>query len=144
MNEAGFEDKMRYYLWSECALCVTTLENIFVNENQDKSPYELLYGNKCKITKYIHTIGEFGVVKVVYNGMVSKVINKGKCMIFIGYCLNHSSGVFRMYDMDTKGIFITRDVTWLGNLFKDWKRDRTEYNEYNTNEVTTYNNEEKK
>ena len=73
--------------------------------------------------------------------MVSKVINKGKCMIFIGYCLNHASGVFRMYDMDTKGICITRDVTWLVKLFKDWKSDRNEYNEYNTNEVTKYNNE---
>ena len=28
MNEDGFEDKMRYDLWAECALCVTILENI--------------------------------------------------------------------------------------------------------------------
>ena len=56
MNEAGFEDKMRYDLWAECALCVTILENICVNENQDKSPYELFYGNKCKITKYLRVL----------------------------------------------------------------------------------------
>ena len=58
-------------------------------------------------------------------------------MIFVGCCLNHSSGVFRMYDMNNKGICITRYVTQLGKLFKYWKRDRTEYNEYDNNEVTT-------
>ena len=44
-------------------------------------------------------------------------------------------------DSKSEPLTIYKARKQLGKLFKDWKLDRTEYNEYNTNEVTTYNNE---
>ena len=43
-----------------------------------------------------------------------------------GYSLNHSKGVYRMYDFDTEKICISRDIKWLGLMYKDWKLNRND------------------
>ena len=43
-----------------------------------------------------------------------------------GYSLNHSKGVYRMYDFDTEKICISRDIKWLGLMYKDWKFNRND------------------
>ena len=40
--------------------------------------------------------------------------------MFVGYSVNHASDVYRMLNLETKGIINTRDVTWLGKYHKDW------------------------
>ena len=119
LNESTLDSKNKGKLWGECAFCVTNLENICVDEPNKKSPYEIFYGRKCKIVNDLRKFGEIGVVKVEYDGMVSKLKNKGKSMMMCGYSLNHSKGVYRMYDFDTEKICISRDIKWLGLMYKD-------------------------
>ena len=145
LNESTLDSKNKGKLWGECAFCVTNLENICVDEPNKKSPYEIFYGRKCNIVNELRKFGEIGVVKVEYDGMVSKLKNKGKSMMMCGYSLNHSKGFYIIYDLNKENICISRDIKWLGLMYNDWKLNRNDIKDQerdNTplnNELMEYN-----
>ena len=47
--------------------------------------------------------------------------------MFVGYADDHSGDVYMMYNMGTKGIKVTWDVIWLGNMYGSG-RESTERN----------------
>ena len=69
---------------------------------------------KCKdmwnIWKYLEKIG----IVLDYNKKLKKKPeNKGNISNFVGNSPNHAGGIFRMYNLRTERISITRDVKWL-------------------------------
>ena len=50
----------------------------------------------------------------------SKLTNRGRTCIFVGYSNKHSGEVFRMVNLQTKKIIYTRDVCWLQKKFGEY------------------------
>ena len=79
-----------------------------------------MYNEKMKIGKYLRTFGEIGIVKTSYDGIQSKLKNKGKSMIFTRYSLKHVAEVYLILDVTTKHVVITRDITWLHVMYGEY------------------------
>ena len=42
-------------------------------------------------------------------------------MPIFGTSPNHSKDVYRMLNLDTKRVILSRDITWLGKMYGEWK-----------------------
>ena len=120
VNGEGIFDFLRQKLWAECSRTATMLHNVITASDNIKSPYEQLYGQKCKIISELRVFGEIVVVKTVYTNLREKMKNKGKSMMFIGYSFSRGTNVFRMLNLDTLGVSTTRDVVWLKKTYGKW------------------------
>ena len=119
LNCAGLKDHLRNGVWAECAMTVTFLSNIISIKSDEKCPYQLLFGAKPKLPSALKAFGEIGVV-TTKDDIQGKLKNRGTYCMFVGYSVNHANDVYRMLNLETKGIINTRDVTWLGKYHKDW------------------------
>ena len=52
-------------------------------------------------------------------GYKFKISGKGKVAFFVGYTTEHAGDVYRMYNPNTKGIKISRDIRWMGKFYND-------------------------
>ena len=41
--------------------------------------------------------------------------------MFVGYTDSHAGDVYRMYDIGTRGVKLTREVIWSGKRYNEWK-----------------------
>ena len=110
LNCAGLKDHLRNGVWAECAMTVTFLSNIISIKSDEKCPYQLLFGAKPKLPSALKAFGEIGVV-TTKDDIQGKLKNRGTYCMLVGYSVNHASDVYRMLDLETKGIINTRDVT---------------------------------
>ena len=61
-----------------------------------------------------------GIVMVPkQEGHKSKIEDRGKEAIFVGYSNNHGRDVFQFFDIATKQIKISRDARWTGKFYAD-------------------------
>ena len=60
-----------------------------------------------------------GVVAYANRKMKPKFSNKGGTCIFVGYATNHAGDVYRMLDMNTQKVTISKDVRWLNKSYKE-------------------------
>ena len=107
-------------MWAECARTATDLENICVRKNT--SAHEKLFNEKSKIGRELRTFGEMGVVKKLGVKIASKLENKGEVLMFVGYEQKHAINTYRMLNMSTYYIVVTRDIKWLNITFGDFKK----------------------
>ena len=63
--------------------------------------------------------GEIGIVK--HSGITKKTENSGFVCSMIGYGDDHSSGVYRMMNIDTKRVSVKRDIKWMNMNYKKYK-----------------------
>ncbi len=64
--------------------------------------------------KYLRTFGEAGIIK---NGKDGKVGDRGITMVFVGYADGHAENCYRMYNLMTSQVSVTRDVIWIGRMY---------------------------
>ena len=114
-NTANLTQNLRDGRWTECASTATSLDNILTNDQTQKSPYELFYGSPSKIVNNLRTFGEIGIVKTAQKTQ-SKIINRGKACIFVGYPSNHLSATFRMLNCRTHKVIISCNVIWMNKM----------------------------
>lgn len=71
-----------------------------------------------QLPKFAHHLREWGVAGIVAIRDIkrSKLTNKGKLCMFVGYSPQHAGDCYRMFDPETKRIHISRDITWLNRL----------------------------
>ena len=50
----------------------------------------------------------------------SKLENSGTRCVFVGYATNHAGDVYRMFNITTRKISMSRDVIWLDKLYGDY------------------------
>ena len=53
--------------------------------------------------------------------------------MFVGYADNHASNVFRLINLNTKNVMLSRDVTWLDKLYGEVFKTKDVATEYNRN-----------
>lgn len=137
MTSAGLDETSRHKLWMEAAATATKLDNILHSQG-DLSPYKKFYKEDPAYEKHLRTFGEMGVV-ALYPGetIKAKLDDRGiKCM-FLGYAAHHAGNVYRMWDLRTKRVLITRDVKWLGSFHEDKKTMHSIYQDDAGDDIET-------
>ena len=71
----------------------------------------------------MRTFGETAVI-TIHEGkkMRSRLDDRGKTCMFVGYADDHSKDVYRFLNVHTKRIIISRDVRWLNIIWKNYRR----------------------
>ena len=112
--QAGLELKYKDEFWCE---------EIMVRPERTKPPHTLFYGEDAKYARSLRTFGGMAVV-AIHEGkkMRSKLDNRGKTCIFVGYTDDHTKDVYRFLKIHTKRIIQSRDVTWLNIIWKRYKK----------------------
>ena len=116
LNNSGVDAELRAELWAECAATATKLNNM-LSKKGGKSPYELFHGKECKFAKKLKLFGEIGIKIARSSNLKEKIANKGDKCIFIGYEDEHPGNTYRVLDLRTKTVMISRDVRWLGKTY---------------------------
>ena len=120
--QAGIDSKGKGEFWCEVISTATKLDNIMVRPERAKPPHTLFYGKDAKYMKYMRTFGEMAVV-VIHEGkkMRSKMDNRGKTCMFVGYAEDHAGDVYRFLNIHTNRIIMSRDVRWLNIIWKHYR-----------------------
>jgi hypothetical protein len=122
MNQSGFTKKMRGLMWAECARTATMLSNV-VTENPDgKTPYELMYGEQPNWAQSLRTFGEIAVLRNLqsYGKDITKLDNRGKVCMFVGYSDEHPKNTYRFLNLNTGKIVMSRDIRWLSTTWGEY------------------------
>jgi len=116
MLGAGLDASSKLKLWMEAAATATKLDNILSMANEE-SPYKKFYGKDPDYQNHLQTFGELAIVTKNPGGVIkSKLDDRGEKCMFLGYAANHAANVYRMYNMSTGKVMITRDVKWTGKI----------------------------
>ena len=108
------EPKYKEEFWCEVISTATKLDNIMVRPERIKPPHTLFYGEDTKYARSLRTFGEMAVVAIhVEKKMRSKLDNRGKTCMFVGYADDHTKDVKRFLNIHTKRTILSRDVRWL-------------------------------
>lgn len=111
-------------LWAEAASCsVYLLNRSSSSQTKNVSPYELWYGEKPRLD-HIKVFGSEGYVHVP-DQKRKKLDKKSRKLILVGYDNNN----YRMFDVETKKITISRNVRFNENSLPVFKMN-------NNNQIT--------
>jgi hypothetical protein len=120
LNRAKLSQSKRNELWAEAANTATMLDNITVSTNE-KSSYQKFYNKDPKWMRNLKRFGEIGIVTDHEHKKIrGKLDDRGFPCMFVGYSDNHTSNVYRMYDLQTRGIKVSRDITWLNKFYGEY------------------------
>ena len=121
--QAGIESKYKGEFWCEVISTATKLDNIMVRPERTKPPHILFYGKDAKYTRSLRTFGEMAVI-AIHEGekMRSKLDDRGKTCMFVGYADDHTKDVYRFLNKHTMRIILSRDVRWLNIVWKQYKK----------------------
>jgi hypothetical protein len=112
------DDKLRHHLWAEAANCAKAFNNIVIKKTRNKTPHELFFGKTVTYATHLRIFGEVGVIRDIET-VKEKLQDRGSPCIFVGYAEKHAGNVYRMYNIKTGQLRLSRDVKWLGRLYKD-------------------------
>ena len=120
--QAGIDSKGKGEFWCEVISTATKLDNIMVRPERTKPQHTLFYGKDAKYMKYMRTFGEMAMV-AIHEGkkMRSKLDNRGKTCMSVGYAEDHAGDVYRFLNIHTERIIMSRDVRWLNIIWKHYR-----------------------
>ena len=123
LNEALLPAYLRHLLWARAASCASKVENIIVNNEIDKSPHELVYGENPPWVKSLRTFGEIAIIQVggTTNKIKAKLENRGIPAMFIDYPTDHASDVYVFMKLENRQIVLSRNYIWLNKLYGEYK-----------------------
>ena len=120
MNYAKFEGELYKKLWAECAKSATDLDGVLIQDRNNKSNYKKMFRRNLAFLKHPRIFGEMGILMFhKQEGHKSKIDNRGKEAIFVGYSKTHAGDVFQFFDIATKQMKISRDVRWTRKFYAD-------------------------
>ena len=121
--QAGIESKYKGEFWCEVISKATKLDNIMVRPERTKPPHTLFYGEDAKYTRSLRTFGEMAVI-AIHEGkrMRSKLDDRGKTCMFVGFADDHTKDVYRFLNIHTRRIILSRDARWLNIIWKQYKK----------------------
>jgi hypothetical protein len=112
-------EHIRKGLWAEAANWVTHIENCIVTSTKRVPSYVQFYGKPPNIST--HQFGEIGIVANTQQQIKEKLTNRGIACMNLGLAPNHSTDVYRMLNLHTKHVLMSRDITWLNQTYGKWK-----------------------
>ena len=122
--QAGINGKEKGEFWCEVISMATNLDNIMVIPDRTKPPFTLYCNKDAKCMKYLRSFAEMAVVAILEGKKRrSKLFNRGKTYMFVGYADDHSEDVYGFLNVKTKRIIISRDSRWLNIMWKHYKKE---------------------
>ena len=112
------------------------LDNTLVSKKENKSPYCLFF-SKGKDPDYVKNLKQFGEVGFILkrgNKIKSKISDRGKKAIMVGYTRNSTGDTYRMYNLSTNKITNTRDVNWMNKIYEDGIKEDIKSDYYTASE----------
>ena len=142
LNEAEVPLGTRKGLWAEAASTATHIHNICIRKNTSQTPYELVFDEYPRIIKDLKRFGEVGIV-TFRKGKIgkSKLENKGRHCIFVGYALEAPFKTYKMFDLRTRKIIISRNVKWINKMYGEWKGNKIKDSKIKFEEIEDEANE---
>jgi hypothetical protein len=119
LEDAHVPNTLRKLLMPEAVKTATHLDGLIpiVLDGVSKTKYEHQFGKNPRFANSLRAFGEAGTVTIKSRTFQPKDKGRGVTCMMVGYSQQHPSGTYRMFDRLTKGIHITRDVTWLRRTF---------------------------
>ena len=83
-------------------------DNVLVTTNKPLSSYRRMFEKDPPYVRNLRTYGEIGIVAYHNNKKVrGKLDDRGRPCVFVGYPRDHCGDVYRMLDVETKGVINT-------------------------------------
>ncbi len=123
-KEAGLTEELKNEIWSKGASTATLLENIICTPLKKVPAYEKFYEREQKNVRILKPLGEMAIVSRRAK-IQSKLSDRGKLCMMLGYAASSLPNVFRLLDVKTKKIVHSRDVMWLGHKFHESSKNPT-------------------
>eukprot|EP00980_Cylindrotheca_fusiformis_P003428 scaffold765_cov59-Cylindrotheca_fusiformis.AAC.1 len=122
LNGAGLHGELRDKLWAECGNTATIIDGLMVSEKTKKPRYTSFFKRDSGLVKYLRRFGEIGIM-TKKDGIQSKLKNKGVPVLFLGYAADHAPDTYRVLNLETHRVVLTRDVNkWLNLSYQQWNR----------------------
>ena len=106
MSHAGFTMAKRQQLCCESAQTATMVDNILVQESAKSPPFTQLhlrvFGEMCVVADTDNKVGR------------TKIDQRGKISLFVGYSTQHAGDVYRLLNPKTSRFIHNRYVKWTG------------------------------
>jgi Reverse transcriptase (RNA-dependent DNA polymerase) len=119
LEDANVPNSFRKLLMPEAVKTATQLDGLIPIELDGvfQTKYKHQFGKNPTFANSLRAFGEAGTVTIKSRTFQPKDKGRGVTCMMVGYSQEHPSGTYRMFDPLTKGIHITRDVTWLRRTF---------------------------
>jgi hypothetical protein len=118
LTSARLPTTFRQGLWASRASLAVQLENVIVNQKNEKSASEKVYGSN---PKWISNMRSFGEIAIVARHSDKKARNqladRGNTVIFIGYSDHHEKDVYKFLNIRSKKPIFSRDVIWFNKTY---------------------------
>jgi hypothetical protein len=124
LNGAELSDVLRHGLWAQCAETMTKLDNFLVSKEGDKCPYEMFDGTVPNFKHHLRVFGEVGIITSVRDKMKPKLADRGYPCLFVGYPDDHSKEVLKFFNLNTKKIVLSRNVTWTNKFYETYRKQQ--------------------
>ena len=127
MVAAKVPKEWRRKLFPFAANTATDLDGLLAVEWKGKvaTRYEHWCGKNPAFAKHLRTWGEAGVV-TIKSTRTTKVDDRGKTCMMVGYAKEHDGNVYKMWHKDSGVVYETRDVVWLRKMYFTGKVDEDE------------------
>ena len=118
---AGISGSLRKKLWAEAMNTAIDMNNIIINQKDEKTPYEVINGKGTspRYSKQLRRFGEIGVILNKRGQLKSKMVDRGTIAMMVGYHRQSAEGVYRMLNLETHKITQTRDVRWTQQMYHE-------------------------
>ena len=111
---AKLNDTAQKMLWIEAVHTCKFRRNIMKTTGITTSPFENFHKEKSKIIGLFSEFGCIGYVTKWYK-FKNQMTDKTFKAIKMGYDENHTRDTYKLYNSETKGVIMTRNVKWM-----DW------------------------
>jgi hypothetical protein len=102
-----------------------------------------LLNDSPKLFSYLRTFGEMAVTTVNSGGIRGKLDDRGQVAMFVGYSDDHPEKTYRLVNVKTLRVIMSRDLKWLGIMWGAYKL-RNVKNDNKQSESNVMDNEDGK
>ena len=125
MTHACFDDHFKRKFWCEAISTATKLDNMMVRHMGGKPPYYMFFREHPKYRKHLSIFGEIAVVaNHERNSTRTKIKQRGKVAMFVGYAEDHTGDIYRFIHLKTQHVILSRDARWMNIIWKAYMRKK--------------------
>jgi hypothetical protein len=102
LNKANLEPTRRTGIWTEAARTPNLLNTILVSASKPEASHSGFFGKEPPFVRHPRTFGKVGVVLNHAQKIKSKLKDRGRHCVFLGYAIDHAGDVYRMLNLATR------------------------------------------
>ena len=123
LNRGQLPNKIRHKLWAEAANMANHAENMSLKPTKESPSYKQFYKVDAKEIWSLRRFGEIGIAKKGPD-IQSKIANPGIAVMYLGHASEHGQEVYRLLNLDTKRVVMSRDVRWLDQNYTNYRKSQ--------------------